>query len=475
MANWDRRDPKAQAKVTDALLRTQLRDGVGPFSPFWRERLAALRVGAASIEKVADLRRIPAVGERDVCPDGDPRGAARLVLQADEAGFAAHTSGPDLRKALVRRVIGRTAYRRQVEAGVRPTTYHFGGQAMTFPIASTRADLDLVARAGNRAWQVLGLTRADVLVSAVPVAARLDHVALSYAALAAGAPALFPGDDLVTAAETLQMVPATVLAVRPDGAADLLADLASTGTALDGLRTVLLVGPADAEERAGVEEALAAGGADGARVLVLHGPADGRVLWAECSPGSGLHTYPDLDIVELVDPEIGEVAAPGAGGEVVVTQLGFRGSALLRWRTGDLVDAPISTGRCAGCGRTVPRVASDVRAGAFVQRMQLPQGRASADLRAIAGALAGRADLADWRVEVRPARRASLDELVVFIDPRGDETEAAVGAYRDVRAVSGIAPTQVVVVSAEELAGRAEADTAGVLDRVLSPRIAVRR
>ena len=42
MAAWDRRDPKAQAKVADAALRAQLRDAVAPFSPFWRERLASV-------------------------------------------------------------------------------------------------------------------------------------------------------------------------------------------------------------------------------------------------------------------------------------------------------------------------------------------------------------------------------------------------------------------------------------------------
>ncbi|HVF20031.1 MAG TPA: hypothetical protein VNA14_07305 [Mycobacteriales bacterium] len=473
MAAWDRRDPKAQARAADAALRAQLRDAVAPFSPFWRERLASLRLGAGAIEKVADLRKLPAVGERDVCPDGDPRGAARLVLQADEAGFAAHTGGPNLRKALVRRVAGRAAYQRQVEAEIRPTTYTFGGQAMTFPVASTRSDLDLVARAGNRAWQVLGLTRADVLVSAVPVAARVDHTALSYAALGAGAPALFPGDDLVSVAETLAVVPATVLAARADAAADLLADLAASGTELDRIRTLLLLGAPSDDERSAAEESLAAAGARDARVLALHGPAEGRVLWAECAPGTGLHTYPDLEIVELVDPETGDPARADGGGEIVVTQLGFRGSALLRWRTGDMVDSTLRRGTCRSCKRTVVRVPSAIRRGAFVHRVQLAGGETSADLRAVAGALAGRPDLADWRVEVRRSARTDLDELVVLVDPRGDETEAAVGAYRDVRAVAGFAPTQVVVVSAEELMRRAE-EHAGS-DSSVSERVSVLR
>lgn len=471
MASWDRHNPKAQAKAADALLSQQLRDRVGPFSPFWRERLAALGLRATAISTVADLAKLPAVGERDVCPDGDARGAASLVLQADEAGFAMHTTGPDLRKALVRRLGGAAAYRRQVEAEIRPTSYHFAGQSLPFPIASTRADLDLVARAGNRMWQVLGLTSADVMVSAVPIAPRVDHLALGYAALAAGAPALFAGEDLVLLAETLRMVPATVLAAPASTAAGLLGDLAASGAELSGIRTVLLVGAPSGDDRAAAEEALAAGGAS-ARALVVHGPAEGRVLWAECAPGSGLHTYPDLDVVELIDPETGEAAPSSAGGEIVLTQLGFRGSALVRWRTGDVVDSGFERDRCGSCRRTVVRVPSTVRSGPFVTSLRQPGGDRLTDLRAVAGALAGRADITDWRVEVRPAVRSRSDELIVFIDPHGDETEAAVGVYRDVRAVAGTAPTQVVVVRGAELA---DVGTGGGSDGAVSRRITVRR
>ncbi|HVE63705.1 MAG TPA: hypothetical protein VNB94_07885 [Mycobacteriales bacterium] len=472
MSSWDKRDPKAQRKAADALLRRQLRDAVGPFSPFWRERFTALRLTANSIATVAQLSKVPAVGERDICPDGDPRGAARLVLQADEAGFAMHAGGPDLRKALVKRAIGSSSYRRQVEAQIRPTTYHYAGQALTFPVASTRSDLDLVARAGNRAWQVLGLSSRDVLVSAVPVAPRLHHEALRLAALAAGAPALFPGDDLLALVETLRVVPATVLAAEPSTAADLLADLAETGAHLDTVTTLLLLGAPTADERAAVGEALSASGSEQVRVLALHGPAEGRVLWAECAPGSGLHTYPDLDIVEIVDPDTGDKAASAAGGELVITQLGFRGTALLRWRTGEVAPDPIAVDACKGCGRTVPRVSSSLRTGAFVAPLETPAGEFMADMRAVAGALSGRADLTDWRVEVRKAQRSSLDELLVFIDPSGDETEAAVGVYRDVRAAAGMAPTQVVVVQSDQLPALGGT---GRLEEAVSTRISVRR
>jgi hypothetical protein len=453
MPSWDRRTPEQQAKVRDAALRRQLRDGVAPFSPFWRERFTALRIPSASIKTAADLTRLPAVGERDVCPSGDAVDAARLVLQADEAGFALHAYGPDLRKALLHRLSGKERYRRHVEADVRPTTYHLAGRALRYPVAYTRNDLDLVARAGARAWSVLGLTAADVLVSAVPVEASLEHTFLTYAALGAGAPALFPGPDRLP--EALNVVTPTVVAVRPQDVRLL--------DGLSGVKTVLLVGVWDAAAADTARDLV-----NGATVLGLWGPPEGRVLWAQCreSAGSpaGWHTYPDLDLVELVDPETGAPAKDG--GELTVTQLGFRGSALLRWRTGDLVDAPIATGACPACGRTVPRIPTEVRTGALAVTVRLrpDADEEQLDLRAVTAVLAGRDDVSDWMVEVVPSQR-DHDNLFVYVVTTGDETDAAVGVYRDVRAAAGVTPSQIVVLAAAELAARRASGAPRVLIR----------
>jgi phenylacetate-coenzyme A ligase PaaK-like adenylate-forming protein len=468
MASWDRRTPEAQAKLRDTRLREQLRDGIAPFSPFWRDRFSALKVPARSINGAADLPKLPAVGERDVCPDGNPADAARLVLQADEAGFALHAEGPALRKAIATRLRGAAAYKRQVEAAVRPTTYHWAGSAFRFPVASTRSDLDLIARAGARAWGVLGLTGEDVLVSAVPVAQQLEHQFLSLAALGAGAPALFPreyGEGVARVAAAVGLVRPTVLAVPVAGAAELVADLAGAGADLTTVKRVLVLGPITASDRADLEEALESSGVSGATVLALYGPPEGRLMWAECAPGSGFHTYPDLDLVEVVDPETAE---PADTGELVLTQLGFRGSALLRWRTGDVVGEPLATGACP-CGRTVPRIPATVQAGPFVRLMR-PRGgdEAKVDLRAVAGALTGRPDVSDWRIELRRSARDGSDELVVFVVPQGDESDAAVNVYRDVRAVSGFTASQVVVAQPAELAALAASAEA------VSPRISVR-
>lgn len=440
--SWDRRSAHQQQAQQARDLTAQLVHAVGPFSPYWRVRFSELGTTAAGIAQAASLAALPPVGERDVCPDGDPRGAAALVLQAGEQGWALHADGPTLRRAMVRRLVRPGSYRAVVEADTRPTSYVDAGLAFRFPVASTRSDLDVVARAGARLWQVLGLSRDDVVVSGIPLARTAALQGLELAALAAGSPALFPGDDVDELARALRLVPASVLALPAGTAALVLDDLDEAGAPLAHLRTLLLVGAPDPHERSQVEEALTRAGVP-ARALAVHVPDGHRLLWGECRPGSGLHTYPDLEVLHVVDVESGTTT--GDGGELVLTQLGLRGTALVRWRTGDLVQAIDST-PCPSCRRTVPRVV-ETRRAALVPQVAFRTGGRAVDLRGVVAALAGRQDVVDWRVVIAAGVRDDSEQLLVHVLPHRDEelSDVAVGVARDVRQAAGLLPSQVVV------------------------------
>lgn len=446
-APWDRRPPAQLAKAREAAVRTQVVDAVGPFSPFWRARFKALGKSSASVASLSGLASLPAAGERDLCPDGDPSGAAGLVLQAGESGYALHAEGPQLRKALARRLASPRSYTALVEQDTRPTSYVWAGLGLRFPLASTRSDLDVVARAGARLWQVLGLTRADVVVSALATLPTAQTQALSLGALGAGSPLLAPGTRVDGVVDALALVPASVLVVPTAGGAALVDALVDAGASLDTVKTVLMAGAPYDDERADLRASLDAAGLEEAVLLAVHVPDGHRLMWGECreSGGStGLHTYPDLEVVDLVDAETGETGQ-GAG-EVVLTQLGLRGSALLRWRTGDLADA-VNESPCPRCSRNAPRVVGARRA-ALVPELSLRTGTRSVDLRAVASAIGGRPDVRDWRVVLGRSGRDEADELLVHVLPGGsaDAAEVAVGVARDVRVACGMLPTQVVVV-----------------------------
>jgi phenylacetate-coenzyme A ligase PaaK-like adenylate-forming protein len=469
MPAWDRRTPKQLAQMQDAAVKAQVADAVGPFSPWWRERLRVLGRAPSSLTTVRALDALPPAGERDVCVDGDPAGAAALVLQAGESGFALHADGPRLRSALLRRAVRPHSYRAVVEADTRPTSFVWAGLSLRYPVASTRSDLDLVARAGARLWQVLGLSRADVVVSALPPGASAEVQGLQLAALGAGSPLLAPGRRPDRVTEALRLVPATVLAVPAGTAAPLLDALHHAGAPLSALRTLLLVGAPYDDERASASAALTrAGASPDCVVLGVHTPAGHRLLWGECRESggrAGLHTYPDLEIVQAVDPESGEPRAAAGPGELVLTQLGMRGTALLRWRTGDLVEQ-VATEACPSCRRTVPRVVG-TRRDALVPPLSLRSGDVDLDLRAVTAALIGRPDVADWRVVVTRSARDGSDQLLVHVVPADDAdvARAAAAVSRDVRSAAGHAPTQVVVCEPDGLPRAGAA---------LSPRVLLR-
>ena len=69
----------------------------------------------------------------------------------------------------------------------------------------------------------------------------------------------------------------------------------------------------------------------------------------ECQEQRGPHVNESEFIAEFLDPETGEPVADGERGEIVLTNLCRAGSPLIRYRTGDLVEA---TRKPCGCGRS---------------------------------------------------------------------------------------------------------------------------
>lgn len=75
----------------------------------------------------------------------------------------------------------------------------------------------------------------------------------------------------------------------------------------------------------------------------------------DCQAHDGLHIWEDHYIVEIIDPQTGELLEDGQEGELVITTLTREALPLVRYRTGDITSV-VSRARCA-CGRTHIRVA----------------------------------------------------------------------------------------------------------------------
>ena len=73
----------------------------------------------------------------------------------------------------------------------------------------------------------------------------------------------------------------------------------------------------------------------------------------ECKYKNGLHVMEDHFIVEIIDPETGEVLPPGERGELVFTSLTKEALPIIRYRTGDI--SRLIVEECE-CGRTSVKI-----------------------------------------------------------------------------------------------------------------------
>ena len=355
-------------RAQDRALARYLHGEVRPFSPHYRDVLTAKPVAT-----VDELTRLP------LTTLGEMHDPAAIVLRPTPETLGG-AGDPALRVRWVWAQLSRRQHvlgQRVLEPRYKPIHWH---EAEGTPIGYSAADVERLAEIGRAGLETAGVTAGDVVVALdSPSAPDLSFWQVALGARRGGVSALFVGAD-ADPRHISQLGP-SVLVGRPADLERTLVAAMERALRWTGLRVVLAVGDLLDES---LRARLAGLAGPGVRVLVAHAPPGARALWFECSPGSGLHTWPAADVVEIVD------------GEIVWTALGWRGSVLVRLRTG--LHGRIEDGRCLSCGRDGARV------------MAIPS------LPPFAAVLAGHPDVAEWQAELRRSTRG-VEELVVFIAP----------------------------------------------------------
>ena len=160
----------------------------------------------------------------------------------------------------------------------------------------------------------------------------------------------------------------------------------------------------------------------------------------DCECHNGLHVFEDHYYPEIIDPDTGEVKAPGEEGELVFTNLTKEGMPLIRYRTRDISCLHYET--CA-CGRTLVRM-EKVR-------------RRSDDMLIIRGV-----NVFPTQVEsvllgidgVQPyyqlvvSRTKAMDELEVRVEVTPEMISDEVGKLEQMRALIGSKIKQIIGINA---------------------------
>lgn len=445
MTSWrelQRMNRADQRRMQDELLRRYVREYLYPFSSYYREQFDRAGVRPEQIRGVDDLRRVPLSQKRDLLPtQDDPQRFKRFILQPDPASLKA--AWPLSRKLPLlwqKWTKGAAAVREQLRSEFYPCfmTFTTGRSAEPVPFFYSPKDIQNLHTTGSRLVDVMGLHSELRIANVFPYAPHLAFWQVFFAGQATGMMALSTGGGKVMGSagdlRAIGRLRAEVLIGVPGYIYHLLRKASAEGMDLSSIQSVVLGAervPPGLKQK--IRDLLAGMGARDVRVFGTYGFTEARMAFAECpthdNQYTGYHLYPDMAIFEVVDPKTGEVLPEGSDGELVFTPLQARASTVFRYRTGDLVRGGIRHEPCPHCGRTVPRISSDLTRESSMKDLQLLKVKGTlVNLEDCAVLLGGIREVEEWQIELRKKDDdpMEVDEMIVHLAVRDESTRDAV-------------------------------------------------
>jgi phenylacetate-coenzyme A ligase PaaK-like adenylate-forming protein len=472
MTGWQQlhRMPRAEQRAAqDALLQRYVREYLYPFSPYYRALFDRAGVRPEQLRTVDDLRRLPLSSKLDLLPtEDDPQRFKQFILQPDPATLKA--AWP-LRKKLPllwqKWTQGAAAVKRRVRDEFAPCfmTFTTGRSAEPVPFFYSPHDIQNLHDTGARLVDVMGLDPEYRIANVFPYAPHLAFWQVFFAGQATGMMTLSTGGGKVMGStgdlRAIGRLRADALIGVPGYVYHLLRRAVADGVDLSSIRCVVL----GAEKvppglKGKITELLAQTGARDVRVFGTYGFTEARMAWAECPTAdndyTGYHLYPDLGIFEVVDPVTGEVMPDGEDGELVFTPLNARASTVFRYRTGDRVKGGLQYEPCPHCGRTVPRISSDLSRESNLKDLQLLKVKGTlVNLEDCAMLLGDMPEVEEWQIELRKKDNDphEVDEMVVHLAVKSGcaEQDAAARVQDLFKSRLEISPNEVEFLGLESM------------------------
>ena len=423
---WQRLPKQIIRRLQAEKLRRYLQRVVWPFSAFYRELFDKANLNPDSIRTLEDLQRLPFTSKTDLLNSPDhPERAKDFILIPDQQILAHRPS--TLLRALI---LGKNRVRADFETEYRPIflTSTTGRAADPIPFLFTQHDLVNLAETGRRTFEICGARREFRMLNMFPYAPHLAFWQTHYGATAFGVFVVSSGGGKVMGTEgqlrLISKIKPDVLIGMPTFTYHVLHQAAEKGLRCENLRRIVLAGekvPAGLRRKlVNLSREL---GVPEVEVVATYGFTEAKMAWAECpvppdQPPSGYHLYPDLGLIEVIDPNTGEVVPEGHPGELVFTPLDARGSVVLRYRTGDFIDGGQVYDACPYCGRSLPRLVGQISRRSEVKQMQLDKLKGTlVDFNQLEHVLDDAEHVGAWQLEIRKHNDdpLELDELILHV------------------------------------------------------------
>ncbi len=484
---WDRMGQDELAHDQTRRLRQFLARRVLPFSPLYRERFAAAGISAESIRTFDDIAKIPFTTKQDLLvTQENPEGPRRVILAPTAQTLKERLPKSELLGLLARKLVsGPEAAMAQVRREFAPCSMFFttGRSAGAIPFMLTRYDHRLLSEGARRVVDVLGVDPAkDRILNLFPYAPHLAFWQTFFCGYETGTLTLNTGGGRVMPADrvlgALERLKPTLVVGMPGYFYHLLRIAVNEKRDLSSIRLIALGGENVAPGlKRKVTSMLASAGAPDVRVASVLGFTEARLCWTECvgERRTGFHTYPDFGLFEIINPDTGKPLPPGTTGELVYTCLDGRGSVVIRYRTGDIVEGGLRTEPCPGCGRTMPRLMSDIRRTSNVKSLDIGKVKGTlVNLNELSEAFAGDPEIEEWQLEIRKRNHDpyETDELVLYcaLKPGTDEAGFRARIQTEVNERTEVRLNGIVVESVPALLTRV-----GMEERTKEERILDRR
>ncbi|MFA5060334.1 MAG: AMP-binding protein [Candidatus Omnitrophota bacterium] len=488
---WKNLSKLSRVQVRDLqnrLLHSFLNRQVYPFSSFYRNLFDQKRIDPRKIKTVEDLKHIPLTSKRDFLDSGKNADRFRdFILQPDPKTIKKYLPAHKLASMALRSVLqGKQFVKDEVSKEYRPVfiTFTTGTTERPLPYVYTKHDINNLSISGSRMVSLFGIQESEHIVNLFPYAPHLAFWQVVFGGLSSGILILSTGGGKVSGTEAsiaalLKMKPAVVLGV-PSYLYHILRAAKEKGCDLSFIKKVVLGASRIPDTfKTRVTELLCSLGSKDPFIFGTYGFTEARTAWAECPApagvSSGYHLYPDKEIFEVIDPQTGEIKREGEDGELVYTSIDSRGSAVIRYRTGDFVKGGITYEPCPFCRRTVPRISSNITRMSDVRSLKLSKIKGTlVDLNSFSEILEKFEQIPEWQIEIRKKDNDpfEIDEVIVYVCVKDgvDKGQIEEAIKKNIVLATEITPNAVFFISFDEMVRRLELETSSKEKRIIDVR-----
>lgn len=396
---------------------------LAPYSPYYRQLLKKNNLEFSDFQNTTDLLKLPFTTKADLAPtEADPARPRQFILQPDEKLVKKYAPKSQLVK-MVWGKLTRQDVKRELEREFKPIHMHFttGRTALPTPFLYSEYDINQMRVSSSRMLDVIQVDRSLVGINGFPYSPHLAFW-LAYNALTTiGMTSLQTGGGKVMGTQkiidAIERLKAGLLLFIPGYAYHLLREAVRQKRDFSSVKHVVFGGERVSQGlRDKARELLVELGAREPRILATYAMTESKTAWIQCAEDSGYHLYPDMEYIEVIDKD-GNRVKDGEPGELVYTALDWRGSAVLRYRTGDMCPG-IDIAPCPRCGRTLPRIRPDIQRNCDVKEFHLTKIKGElVNLNNFYPLLSGLKEVEEWQVTIQKKNNDpfEVDEIIVEI------------------------------------------------------------